>query len=168
MRAFIVVLAVVFVGCPSKTVVDAGAPVAEVKEAPLVPLKINEAIEVTLLPRAEFTAGGPMEFQLRVRNTGTAPQKFCTYHTLFEGLRNDVLDVKSADGRELEYRGMMARRAPPGPEDFVTLEPGDERTSEPVDVSEGYAFTAGKFTVVFPGGGISGLPASAPVSIEVK
>lgn len=194
MRGFVVVLAVVFAGCPSKpVVVDAGvaptepvaapeapapvaappvvvpdAPAPDVKEVVQVPTKINEALVVTLVPADSMAAGTSVEFRLRVKNPTKEPQEFCRYHTLFESLRNDVLEVKNASGKKLEYRGMMAKRAPPTAEDMIRLEPGEESTSEAVDVREGYAFTPGRFTVVFPGSVISGLPASAPVSIGVK
>lgn len=127
-----------------------------------------DALEVTLLPADALTAGQPIALRMQVKNPTPKPQKFCTYHTLFEGLRNDLFEVKRADGSALEYRGMMAKRAPPDADDFITLAPGEARTSDAVDVSEGYAFTPGTFTVVFTGGSISGLPASKPLSLTVK
>ena len=132
------------------------------------PTVTTESLEVTLLPADALTAGKPIELRMRVKNSTGKPQKFCTYHTLFEGLRNDLFEVKRADGTELDYRGMMAKRAPPDADDFITLASGEERTSDAVDVSEGYAFTAGTFSVVFTGGSISGLPASKAISITVK
>lgn len=196
MRTFVLALAVLFVGCPSKpTVVDAGAapveppvtapapvaptpdappaaapdaPAPEVKEAVQVPTKINEALVVTLVPADTLTAKTSVEFRLRVKNPTNEPQEFCRYHTLFEGLRNDVLEVKSASGKVLDYRGMMAKRGPPTAEDMIRLDPGEETMSEAVDVRDGYAFTAGTFTVAFRGGTISGLPSSAPVTVGVK
>ncbi len=128
----------------------------------------TDSLEVTLLPADALTAGKPIELRMRVKNSTSTPQKFCSYHTLFEGLRNDLFEVKRADGSELEYRGMMAKRAPPDADDFITLAPGEARTSEAVDVSEGYAFTPGTFSVVFTGGSISGLPASKPITVSVQ
>ncbi len=159
---FLLVFAVVFLSCSSATkVVDAG-------QAPAVPAKLSETLDVTLLPADSFTVGKPIEFRMRVKNSTGKPQKFCTYHTLFEGLRNDLFLVKRTDGTVIDYRGMMAKRAPPGDDDFITLAPGEERVSKPVDLGEGYAFDSGAFTVMFPGNGISELPASAPVIVVVK
>lgn len=167
MRGLLVVVAVVFSACPSKSVFPDAGPLVVKETAPMVPVK-KTTLEVTLLPAEGLTAGKPIQFRQRVRNSTGVELKFCRYHTLFEGLRNDVLDVKNGDGIDLDYRGMMAKRAPPGPEDFITVAPGAEVVSEWVDVSEGYAFTAGKFTVVFPGGGISELPSSSSIVVEVK
>ena len=128
----------------------------------------TDSLEVTILPPDALTVGQPIELRMRVKNATAKPQKFCTYHTLFEGLRNDLFEVKRADGSELEYRGMMAKRAPPDADDFITLAPGEERTSDAVDISEGYAFTPGTFSVVFTGGSISGLPASKPITVSVQ
>jgi len=159
---FLFVFAMLALSCSSKTtIIDAG-------QAHVVPVKVSETLDVTLLPAASFAAGSPIELRMRVKNSTGKPQKFCTYHTLFEGLRNDIFDVKNADGTKLDYRGMMAKRAPPGDDDFITLAPGEERTSNPVDISEGYAFSSGAFTVMFSGGAISELPASAPLIIIVK
>ena len=162
MRSTPLMLAMVMLSCSSKTtIVDAG-------QAPAVPVKVSETLDVTLLPAGSFTAGSPVELRMRVKNSTGKPQKFCTYHTLFEGLRNDLFEVKRVDGSALEYRGMMAKRAPPDADDFITLAPGEARVSDAVDVSEGYAFTPGTFSVVFTGGSISGLPASKPLSLTVK
>ena len=134
------------------------------KEAPPTP----EGLEVTLVAGAAPAAGQPVTLRLRVKNPTGAPLRFCTYHTLFEGLRNDILDVRRPDGSKLPYRGMMAKRAPPGPKDFLTVPPGGEALSEAVDVSEGYPFSAGAYSVVFTGSDISGLPASAALSLDLQ
>lgn len=173
MRISALAVALLFCACSSKTVVDAGAPPVKetpaVKETPVEPAPGKAGVlEVTLTGGDAHLAGKPIKLRMRVKNPTGAPLRFCRYHTLFEGLRNDIFDVKRADGSELEYRGMMAKRAPPGPEDYVTVAPGEEVVSDEVDVSEGYPFTAGTHSIVFPGGGISGLPPSAPLDIDVK
>lgn len=159
MRAAFFVFAMSTFACASR---DAHAPPPTPE-----PTVMPDALEVTLLPADALTADH-LELRMRVKNPTSKPQKFCTYHTLFEGLRNDLFEVKRADGSALEYRGMMAKRAPPDADDFITLAPGEARVSDAVDVSEGYAFTPGTFSVVFTGGSISGLPASKPLSLTVK
>ncbi len=164
----LVLAAFVLMGCQSKTPAPATPVVVAPPVQEVVPVKVADSLEVTLLAVSKaFIAGQPVELRMKVRNPTTKPLRFCTYHTLFEGLRNDVLDVTGPSG-EVEYRGMMAKRAPPGPEDFLSLAPGAEVESRTVDVSEGYAFTAGKFSVVFPGGSISELAASAPLVLQVE
>ena len=129
MRSTPLMRAMVMRSCSSKTtIVDSG-------QAPAVPVKVSETLDVTLLAAGSFTAGSPVELRMRVKNSTGKPQKLCTYHTLFEGLRNDIFDVKTGDGSKIDYRGMMAKRAPPGDDDFITLAPGEERIGNPVDIS---------------------------------
>ncbi|HEY1097430.1 MAG TPA: hypothetical protein VGF99_00825 [Myxococcota bacterium] len=111
-------------------------------------------------------AGGPLLVRQQVTNTTSTAQRFCTYHTLFEGLRNDILAV-SVEGRAVDYRGIMAKRAPPTAKDFIVVAPGETKTSDPVDVSAGYPLPAGEVTVTFTGNGISGLPAGTPTIVQV-
>lgn len=133
------------------------------------PMKTERAdvLQVTLEPTAGAVAGGPLLVRMRVQNPSTTSARFCTYHTLFEGLRNNILEVTDAAGVAVPYRGVMAKRAPPGRKDFVEIPAGGVLVSEAVDVSEGYALPAGTGTLTFTGSDISGLSASPPVKIDV-
>ncbi|MCB9670766.1 MAG: hypothetical protein H6734_14895 [Alphaproteobacteria bacterium] len=111
-------------------------------------------------------AGTGTEVTMTVVNTGPDRGTFCTYHTPFEGIRNDIFVVER-DGRELDYRGMMAKRAPPGPEDFRTVAAGGSVGPVTVDLSRGYALGPGTWSVRYRGTGISGLPDSNPVELVV-
>lgn len=104
---------------------------------------------------------------LSVENTGADHGTFCTYHTPFEGIRNDIFIVER-DGEEVPYRGKMAKRAPPGPGDFLTLAPGARRGPVTVELATAYELTAGTYTVRYRGTGISGLPDSNPVQLVVR
>jgi hypothetical protein len=126
-------------------------------------IKIDAAGLVVLL-----TAGEGAEIEMTVSNPTGERRVFCTYHTPFEGIRNDIFEVHRADsGEELEYAGMMAKRAAPGPEDFITLAPNGYESAA-VDLTDGYDFpVSGDYTVHFPGNMISGLPASNDVMVTV-
>ncbi len=170
MRRLALISALALTACdskPSKPVEPAAVPTPPVPQE-VVPVKVADSLEVSLVPsKSAYPLGKGMELRLRVRNPTTKPLRFCTYHTLFEGLRNDIFDVTGPAG-DVKYRGMMAKRAPPTEEDYLSLAPGAQVDSQPVDLGEGYAFDkAGKYTVVFPGGGISGLGASAPLELTV-
>jgi len=62
---------------------------------------------------------------------------------------NDVFSITSASG-PLEYRGMMMKRAPPGPSGFAKVAPG-AWVETVIDLGETYGFPAagGRFTVKF-------------------
>ena len=54
------------------------------------------ALQVTLLPSTlSVASGAPVPVQMQVYNPTAAPVKFCTYHTLFEGLRNNLFLVEA-------------------------------------------------------------------------
>lgn len=104
---------------------------------------------------------------LEVANTSDEKAEFCTYHTPFEGIRNNIFVVERK-GEELPYRGMMAKRAPPTKKDHRKLKPGSSVTSDPVDLAEVYELKKGSYTVRFRGGGVSGLPDSEPIELVVR
>jgi peptidyl-Lys metalloendopeptidase len=121
-----------------------------------------DGLVVTLLPGPT-----PTSVILQVTNPTSTTKTFCDYHTPFEGLRNNIFEVRSDGGVSLDYRGMMAKRAPPRDEDFLDVPAGQSRASGPVDLLEGYALTAGTWQVRFSGNSISGLPASTTLPLSV-
>ncbi len=110
-------------------------------------------------------SGQPLMVEVVVSNPTNAAKDFCVYHTPFEGMRNNIFSI-TADGRDIEYRGEMAKRAAPGPEDYLRLEPGASKKTS-IDLAEGYELPAGVYQVAFRGSSISGLESSAPISITV-
>lgn len=100
-----------------------------------------------------------------VHNPTDADRTFCTYHTPFEGLRNDILVVRRS-GRRVPYAGIMAKRAPPGPDDFRTLAAG-ESASVSFALTDGYALEPGTYNVLFAGNDVSGLPPSSSVILTL-
>lgn len=107
----------------------------------------------------------PGELTFTVNNPTDGPRTFCTYHTPFEGLRNDILVVR-ASGQRVPYAGIMAKRAPPGPNDFRTLAPG-EQASASFLLADGYTLDPGTYNVLFAGNAPSGLPASPAVIVSI-
>jgi Lysine-specific metallo-endopeptidase len=70
------------------------------------------------------------------------------WNTPLEGLQSDCLDV-SKNGKPVEYDGRMVKRGAPGPEDFLTIEPGKSVSSK-VDISGAYDVgNAAKFKAGF-------------------
>lgn len=114
----------------------------------------------------ELEAVGGGEVAMRVTNTSTEPATFCTYHTPFEGIRNDIFIVERR-GRERPYRGKLAKRIPPGPEDHRTLAPGATAGPATVDLTRDWDLSRGRYTVRYRGSGISGLPDSPPIELVV-
>jgi hypothetical protein len=104
---------------------------------------------------------------LTVENTGVDKGMFCTYHTPFEGIRNDIFIVERDGGAELPYRGKMAKRVPPGPQDHRTLKAGAKAGPVTVDLTEAYGLSSGTYSVRYRGTGIAGLPSSNPVRLVV-
>lgn len=121
-----------------------------------------DGLVVTLLPGPT-----PTSVILQVQNPTSTTKTFCDYHTPFEGLRNDIFEVRGDGGVALDYRGMMAKRAPPGDDDFLDVPAGGVRQSDPLDLSGGYALKAGTWQVRFSGDSISGLPASTTLTLSV-
>jgi len=111
-------------------------------------------------------AGGPATVRLTVRNPTDRPRTFCDYHTPFEGIRNHIFEVRDAAGAEIDYRGIMAKRAPPDDDDFITLAPGETRSAE-VDLADAYELPPGRYAVRFIGSDICGLPSSGTVELTV-
>lgn len=129
---------------------------------PEVPVSIDaHALTVKL------DAVGGTEVRMTVHNPSDAAQRFCRYHTPFEGIRNRIFRVVGSDGEEISYEGMMAKRAPPGPEDFLLVAPGKDLQAT-VDLERGYAMKSGSYSVNYRGTSISGLPDSNVVTVVVK
>lgn len=137
---------------------------------------MHKPAKVTELPgpwRVELDATspqpstGPVLVRMRVHNQGDAPATFCRYHTPFEGIQNDIFIVEHGDS-ELPYQGKMKKRAPPEPRDYTTVKPGSSTSWAEVDLTDGYTFEQGHYTVRFRGSGIPGLPDSAPITLTLE
>lgn len=135
-------------------------------EAPMKTPKIDtDGLRVELAAKTPFVAGQPMRVEMTVSNPTDRAKTFCRYHTPFEGLHNDIFAV-SASIADVPYRGMMKKRAPPGPKDYIRLAPGEARSAT-VDLAEGYTIPPGGYALSYRGTDISGLPHAGPVGISV-
>lgn len=95
-------------------------------------------------------AGEPVEVVFRLTNPTSKPLYVLDWHTPLEGLRNDIFQV-TRDGTELEYAGPMMKRAPPGADDYVTVEPGASVEGR-VNLALTYDFTKpGQYQIAFRG-----------------
>ncbi len=163
------ILAAVVSACSSTPSVDTAADATTATQEAAMTTDHAEVLQVTLLPTTSATTvGGAVMVQMQVHNPSSSPATFCIYHTLFEGLRNNLFVVKDDAGVEVSYAGIMAKRGPPGPKDFKTVAAGETIVSTAVDVGAAYPLRAGKSTVTFAGNGISGLGAAvAPIDVDV-
>lgn len=142
-------------------------PAAHTEQAMEEPKRMtSEMLEVRLTTEGPRKAGQSIRIRMIVSNPTGQTHAFCKYHTAFEGLQNDIFSVRTS-GHEVEYRGVMKKRAEPGPEDYVHVAPGAS-VEAVVDLSEGYAFAAGDYEVSYRGTRISGLKSSPTLALTIE
>ncbi|MRG44129.1 protease [Chitinophaga sp. SYP-B3965] len=117
----------------------------------------NELVTEMSLPETVKT-GSPILLKFTVRNPSAQELKFCKWHTPFEGFMGMFLDITDASGTNAQYKGIMAKRIMPPPEEaYIKVLAGDSVSVE-IDLLKGYNITApGKYKVVYQAGGMSGL-----------
>lgn len=108
----------------------AGPVLAQPRETAGVAARLEAVAE-----RAE--AEEPVTVRFTLTNTTSAPITVLKWHTPLEGFNSDMFVVER-DGRRVPYVGREVKRGAPGPEDYVTIEPG-QSVSADLDLSEGYA-----------------------------
>jgi hypothetical protein len=57
-------------------------------------------------------------------------------------LSNALFEVKENSGADIPYVGMMAKRSPPGPDDYYAIAPHSKHENT-IDITDSYAFQAG-------------------------
>lgn len=149
--ALLTAAAALGMGCAS-----APSPQGAQGVAPVPPL--SAGVFTVALSTSE-TAG---EFVFTVTNTSDAAARFCTYHTPFEGIANNIFAVVGPSGA-VDYVGPMKKRAAPGPDDYRTLAPGAQ-ASVPFVLADRYPTPAGSYTLQYKQTAISGLPDSNVLS----
>jgi len=111
----------------------------------------------------------PIEMTFTVYNSADSSQTFCKWHTPFEALMSKYLDIISADGTEVAYKGPMAKRVMPPPADSYVSVAAKDSLSIKVDLTRGYDFKAiGTYTIRYNSGSISGLTAIDSLSFTIK
>lgn len=109
-----------------------------------------EPLPCVISVRPRLKVGEPVEVRFRLSNPTSEPLWVLNWHTPLEGLENNIFEV-TREGAELDYRGMMKKRAPPTASAYVKLGPGAS-VEATVELSESYDFTVpGKYTIAFPG-----------------
>ncbi|MEA2559749.1 MAG: peptidyl-Lys metalloendopeptidase [Acidobacteriota bacterium] len=107
-----------------------------------VPAQEAQAAEVTARLEAlvpEAGAEEPVTVRFTLTNVTGRPITFLKWFTPLEGFDSDMFVVER-DGRAVLYIGREVKRSAPGPEDYVTIEPGGSVSVE-LDLSEGYALS---------------------------
>jgi len=104
-----------------------------------------------------------------VYNPADTAQKFCKWHTPFEPLLSNYLSIKNQKGEEAPYKGPMAKRMMPPPEDsYISVNP-KESLNIGVDLLKAYDLKKGnKYTVSYSGENMSGLTVKDTISFEYR
>ena len=96
----------------------------------------------------QMSSGESTQLKFTLVNESDIRLYLLRWYTPLEGIAGEIFAVKR-DGRLLPYRGLLASRMPPTPDDYVVLEAGAS-VSVAVDLSEGYDLSEpGKYTVKF-------------------
>jgi hypothetical protein len=114
-----------------------------------------------------YLAGKPINLSLEIKNTGQKPYTFLPWGTPIEDrLTGNCLTIK-LNGKEIDYRGIMVKRAPPTEKDYITLQ-ANEAVKGEVNLLDGYQLNAkGIYTIQFQET-YKGLPASNIIEIEIR
>ncbi|WIG99346.1 protease [Myxococcus sp. SDU36] len=123
------------------------APSAEAtQETPAM----TTTLTCTLSGPAQVRAGEPVELVFELSNPTAQALRVLGWHTPLEGVLNQIFDV-SRGGGSLDYRGPMAKRAPPTADSYLTLSPGTSVEGK-VDVARYYDLQApGTYRIAFRG-----------------
>jgi peptidyl-Lys metalloendopeptidase len=117
------------------------------KGVPMNPSPRN-VIECKLEAQETYVAGKPVLLRFLLRNRGDRTLYVLRWYTPLEGLAGKILSV-TREGQAIPYRGIMAKRGDPLPEEYLTLAPGTEVSNE-VDLARSYDLSApGRYQVEF-------------------
>lgn len=119
---------------------------------------IEKGLIAKMSMKDTLKAGEPVEIKFTVYNNADTVQHFCKWHTPFEPLISKYLDVKSASGEEVNYKGAMAKRMmPPPASSYMAVNPKDS-LSVTIDLLKGYDLTKPDlYTITYVGQNMSGL-----------
>ncbi|MEM9340694.1 MAG: DKNYY domain-containing protein [Bacteroidota bacterium] len=149
----------------------------EDEEANILPATQTEDMQTKAVPdhplqviielnQETYQVNEPVALSMSVENVSDATASFCTYHTPFEGIQNNIFTVYRGKD-EIPYQGKMRKRMSPTEKDHTSLKPG--KTSTCSITLEGYDIhEKGMYTLQFSGNTISGLPASNTAQFYVE
>ena len=96
----------------------------------------------------QMSSGESTQLKFTLVNESDSRLYLLRWYTPLEGIAGEIFAVKR-EGRLLPYRGLLASRMPPTPDDYVVLDAGAS-VSVTVDLSEGYDLSeSGEYTVRF-------------------
>jgi len=136
------------------------------------------AIEVAVTPlQPTVDRGDDVFVRVVMSNTSATAQHLLRWRTPLDGVESPLFEVRR-DGQPVRYLGRRIKRAPPGPADYVRLDPGAS-LSKTVELSRLYEISVtGSYTTRYrspampaPGAGVQavvGELVSSPVSIWVN
>lgn len=81
-------------------------------------------VSVTIAPlREKFARSDEVLVRVTLLNNSATPQYLLKWHTPVAGVQAPLFEVLR-DGQKVAYLGIKAKRPPPGPGDYLRLEPG--------------------------------------------
>lgn len=110
-------------------------------------------------------AGELVELKFTVYNNADTAQRFCKWHSPFEPFISKYLDIKSASGEEVNYKGAMAKRMMPPPASSYIAVNSKDSVSTQVDLLKGYGISKpGRYSITYVGQNMSGLAVKDSIS----
>ncbi len=138
----------------------------DVKQENMTSTNPNAFQVIISLDKESYQKGEAIVLSMVVENISETKDSFCSYHTPFEGIQNNIFSVLR-ENKEIIYQGMVKKRIPPGKNDFIYLSPGESSGCKVT--LDGYDIDRkGSYRIQFSGNMISGLPASNTERFIVK
>lgn len=105
-------------------------------------------IGCTLQAEETYTLGDPVTLEFHLHNQGDRAAYVLTWYTPLEGMFGKMFLV-TRDDSDVPYRGILAMRGSPAPDEYLSIEPG-KAVSARVDLAEGYDLSEpGRYHVEF-------------------
>lgn len=121
----------------------------------------------SLVVSLQTSEESPTGVRMEVSNPNPGPIAFCRYQTAFEGVLDDIFEVRTVDGTELPFHGPILQGAHCEPEDWFTVQPGRFHVAE-VDLADGYPLQARQvYAVRYRGSSVSALPPSDWIDLVI-
>ncbi|MET0405782.1 MAG: protease, partial [Cystobacter sp.] len=108
----------------------------------------NLECKMSVTPSARVNQ--PVELRFELTNRTSAPLYVLKWHSPLEGIRGRDFEV-TREGTEVDYLGVMVKRASPQADQYVTIAPGASVEGR-VDLTQGYSMTQpGRYRIAFSG-----------------
>jgi hypothetical protein len=154
----IIAAAVLTAGCHSQKPITGAGDVAQ-QEAGASKLKVHMASVL----RSPVKDSVMLSFTV-INNTNQV-QQFCKWETPFEPRLGKYFEVKDDQGNEALFKGAMARRVMPPPQEAYIQVPAHDSVRTVINLAHTYTLTADKYTIAYTGGGVSGINAGNVVKV---